>query len=320
MTKKLFLTLTLLTLALSACGRMAAEAPMAYSEAAEGDYYYAEEPAMAPMPGEPMYDEANYDIADNTGTVNVERMVIKNADLSIIVEDPSTKMDEIGSMAETMGGFIVSSNVYQRTIDSGIQVPHASITVRVPSEKLEEALEQIKTGVTEVQSENVSGQDVTKDYTDLASRLRNLEAAEEQLMEIMDEATETEDVLSIFNQLTSIREQIEVIKGQMQYYEESAALSVISVEITADEAVVPIQIGGWQPVGVAKDAVEMLIKTLQWLVDVGIWFVICVLPIGLIIGVPIWLVVRAVVRARRRRKAEKEVVPDTTELDVAQEE
>jgi hypothetical protein len=319
MTKKLFLTMILLTLVLTACGAASPAAPARYSGQAEGDYAAAEAPAMAPMPGGTVYDEANYVIADTTGTANSQQMVIKNADLSIIVEDPVTKMDEIGQMAETMGGFIVTSNVYQNTLNSGVKVPHASISVRVLAEHLDEALEQIKTGVTEVQTENVSGQDVTSDYTNLASRLRNLEAAEEQLMQIMDAATKTEDVLTVFNQLTSIREQIEVIKGQMQYYEESAALSLISVEITADEAMQPIQIGGWQPVGVAKDAVEMLIKTLQWLVNVGIWFVICILPIGLIIGVPIWLGVRAVVRARNRRKVGK-VAAETTEPDVGQEE
>ena len=56
----------------------------------------------------------------------------------------------------------------------------------------------------------------------------------------MEEATKTEDVLSVFNQLTQVREQIEVIKGQMQYYEQSAALSSISVELYANAAVQPV--------------------------------------------------------------------------------
>ena len=103
-----------------------------------------------------------------------------------------------------------------------------------------------------------------------------------------------------------MREQIEVIKGQMKYYEEAAALSKIAVSITADEAVQPIQVGGWQPSGVAKDAIEALIKTLQFLAEVGIWFVLCVLPVGLLIGLPLFFAVRAVIRIRKRRKAENE--------------
>ena len=56
---------------------------------------------------------------------------------------------------------------------------------------------------------------MTSDYTDLQSRLRNLEDAEEQLRTIMDSAFNTEDVLTVYNRLVEVREQIEVIKGQI---------------------------------------------------------------------------------------------------------
>jgi hypothetical protein len=98
----------------------------------------------------------------------------------------------------------------------------------------------------------VNSQDVTAEYTDLNSKLVNLEAAEKQLQEIMDSANRTEDVLSVYSQLVATREQIEVIKGQMKYYEQSAALSAISVQLIANAAMQPITIGGWQPVGVAS--------------------------------------------------------------------
>ena len=239
------------------------------------------------------------------GAVPVERMVIKNADLSVVVLEPVEKMEAIAAMAEEMGGYVVNSNVWQNTLSNGAKVPHASIAIRVPSERLDEALDRIKTGVGEILSENVSGQDVTSDYTDLASRLRNLEAAEAQLQEIMDEATKTEDVLQVYNNLVSVREQIEVIKGQMQYYEQAAAMSMISVDITGDEEAQPLQIGGWQPGGVAKDAIETMVDTLQWLGDVAIWVGLCVLPIGIIVGIPLFFAGRASLRLRKRRKAAK---------------
>ena len=256
-----------------------------------------------------LYDKEarSQNIASSRTEISAERMVIQNADLSIIAKDPAQSMDEIGKMAESMGGFIVESYLYQQTLNSGAQVPHATITIRVPAEKLEEALSQIKAGAVEVESANISGQDVTSQYTDLASRLRNLEAAEAQLQEIMDEANRTEDVLDVFNELVAVREQIEVIKGQMKYYEEAVALSKISVTITADEAVQPIQLGGWQPAGVAKEAIEALIQTLQFLVNVGIWVVLCVLPIGLLIGLPLFFIVRAVRKRRKAKVTEKPV-------------
>ena len=80
--------------------------------------------------------------------------------------------------------------------------------------------------------------------------------------------------------------------------------------ITADEAVQPIQLGGWQPVGVAKDAIEALIETLQFLGNAAIWFALCVLPIGLLIGLPLFFIIRAVVRKRRKSKAEKQLAAE----------
>jgi hypothetical protein len=177
---------------------------------------------------------------------------------------------------------------------------------------LDEALDKIKAGVGEILSENVSGQDVTREYTDLQSRLRNLEAAETQLQEIMDEASKTEDVLQVYNDLVNVREQIEVIKGQMQYFEQAAALSMISVDITGDEEAQPLQIGGWQPVGVAKDAIEAMVNTLQWLGDVAIWFVLCVLPIGIIVGIPLYFAGRYGLRLRKQRRAEKAEIEQET--------
>lgn len=305
MLKKALFVLIVLVLLLVSCGgsRMAnQEAP----EFASDEFYY-EKGAAEPAAPELYEEEArSSNLTITTIETSDERMVIKNADLAIIAEDPAQSMSEIGQMAESMGGFVVESYLYQQTLSSGVQVPHATITVRVPAEKLDEALSQIKAGAVEVESANLSGQDVTSQYTDLQSQLRNLEAAEAQLQAIMEEAIKTEDVLNVFNELVVVRGQIEIIKGQMQYYEQAAALSRIAVSITADEAVQPIQVGGWQPSGVAKDAVEALIKTLQFIVSAGIWVVLCVLPVALLIGLPLFFVVRAVIRARKRRKTESE--------------
>jgi hypothetical protein len=215
------------------------------------------------------------------------RLVIRNANLSIVVIDPGKAMDSIAAMAEEMGGFIVTSNLYKTTTNEGVEIPQAEITLRVPAEKLSDATSKIKALVenpaVDILSENVSGQDVTKEYTDTKSRLTNLEAAEKQLQNIMDAATKTEDVLAVYNQLVQVREQIEVLKGQVKYYEESAALSAISVSLRAQASVQPVVIAGWRPVGVARSAVQALINTLQFLGSAAIWIVIYILPVGVIL-------------------------------------
>lgn len=236
--------------------------------------------------------------------VPVQRMVIKNANLSIVVDDPGASMDAITQLAEDLGGFVVSSNLTQVRTENGIQVPQADITIRVPAESLDQALESIKSGAGRVLSENVSGEDVTQEYTDLESRLRNLESAESRLIQIMEEAQDTEDVLNVYNRLVEVQEQIELIKGQMQYYERSAALSAISVHIQANEAVQPLKIGNWQPVGVAKRAVQALINTLTFFGDAAIWILLYLVPVLIVLAIPFWLMWMLFRRWRRKRKSQ----------------
>jgi hypothetical protein len=214
-------------------------------------------------------------------------------------------MDAISRMADEMGGFVVSSNLYQTRTDRGLEIPEANITIRVPAERLDQALQVIKSGAGDILSETVTGEDVTQEYTDLSSRLRNLENTEEQLTEIMKDANRTEEVLNVYNQLVEVREEIEVIKGQMQYYQQAAALSAISVSIQANEAVQPLQIGGWQPVGVAKRAIQALINTLEFFGDVLIWLLIYIVPVVLILYFPIRWIWKGLKRLFRRRKKDQ---------------
>jgi hypothetical protein len=154
---------------------------------------------------------------------------------------------------------------------------------------------------------------VTQEYVDLKSRLKNLEAAEAQLTKIMEQATKTEDVLNVFNQLVATREQIEVLKGQIQYYEQSAAYSAISARLIAEETIKPIQVGGWKPQGEVRNAIQSLINFLQDFVNFLIWSVLYYLPklllIGLVVVLPIWLVYIIIRAIRRRSKKDKTPAP-----------
>lgn len=272
---------------------------------------YVEEmemPAAAPEAGMVMSDmEMAKEYSTYSGNAQgVERIVLKNASLSIVVDDPAATMDIISKLAEDLGGWVVSANLSKYTLENNVEVPHATITIRIPEEVLDEAIETIENqSEQDPLSKTINSQDVTSEYTDLKSRLRNLESAEEQLRQIMDEAVRTEDVMSVYNQLVSIREQIEVVKGQIKYYDEASALSSISVDILANEAVQPLTIGGWQPVGVAKDAIQALINTLKVLANIVIWMIIFILPIVVVFYLIFFLPIRAFVRLIKRNRANR---------------
>ncbi len=235
-----------------------------------------------------------------------ERMVIRNANLTIVVAEPAEVMEGIIALADEFGGFVVNSQLYQRTTASGVKVQEANVTIRVPAERLDEARERIKNYVEnpkeDILADNISGQDVTQEYTDLRSRLRNEEAAADQLREIMASATKTEDVLRTFNELKAVNEQIEVLKGQIKYYEEAAAMSAINVSIQAKETIEPVSVAGWSPKGVARDALQALIDIYQFIASAAIWIVITCLPVAVPAGAVIFLIVKGVQRARRKKR------------------
>ncbi len=316
MKKRIVFIFVVLIMVLTACGAKAASTPSPAAVAPNvraygtGGVTNEQAPGLAPAPAADGYTGKS----TTSTAVTQERMITMSVDLNIVVVDPQKKMDAINQMAKNLGGYLISMNLSQVYTSSGETVPQGSISIRVPSAKLDDALSQIKTGVVDVQSENRSGQDVTSQYVDLQSQLTNLQKAEQDLQAIMDEAknnsgndttTKTQDVLNVYSQIVSIRGQIEQITGQMKYLEETTSTSAINVTLIAEKTIQPIEIGGWKPQGVARDAVQALVKFLQGFVNFIIYFALLVLPILIVVFGPIALVIWGILALVRRRKAKK---------------
>ncbi len=317
MNKKIAIGLIALSLILAACGIRNASTP---SVDVQG---YGGGPAneFAPVPtAAPAYSDtykAPGDTSTNSSTTTLQdRLVIMNADLTIVIADPQAKVDAISQMATSLGGFVISLNMYQTTGQDGSSIPAGTISIRIPADKLDDALSQIKADAIEVRNDTRNSQDITASYVDLQSQLTNLELAETDLQAIMDEAknnpnsstsSKTQDVLAVYNQIVTVRGQIESIKGQMQYYEQASSYSLINVTLIAEETIKPIQIGSWKPEGVARDAIQSLVTFWQGFVNFLINLILLVLPILVTILVPIALVVWgiiALVKRQMRKKAQ----------------
>ena len=212
-----------------------------------------------------------------------DRVVIQNVDMSIVVKDPQAKMTEIGALARRLGGFVVSSNMNMVSLGDNLKVPEGTIAIRVPAKDLDTALAEIIANVVEVQTENRSGQDVTDQYVDLQSQLRAKQAAADKLYEIMQKTEKADETLLVFNQLTQVQSEVEVLKGQINYFEQAAALSAISVRLVAEQSAQPIVIAGWHPQGVAREAAQALIDFFQNFGTFLIWLVIYILPVGAVL-------------------------------------
>ncbi len=318
MKKRIVFVFVILSMILAACGVRAAATPSVdlYSPGVNGSGAPSNEAVPLPTQAYAGYDSTSKvtGVTSGSSPAAQDRLVIMNADLTIVVSDPQAKMEAINQMATSLGGFVISMNMYQTTTQNGQTAPEGSISIRVPAKLLDNALGQIKADAVEVRNENRSGQDVTASYVDLQSQLTNLEMAEADLQAIMDDAknnpnsnttSRTQDVLDVYNQIVAVRGQIESIKGQMQYYEQSSTYSLINVTLVAEETIQPIEIGGWKPEGVARDAIQTLIKFWQGFVNLLINLVLLILPILITIFGPIALIVWGIVALVKRQKRKK---------------
>jgi len=207
-----------------------------------------------------------------------ERMVVKTGSLSVVVEDVAKSVEEIVNYAEEKGGFLVTSNIDK----SGINLS-GYLTVRVPSDLLEDTIIFIK-NMGDIKNESIDGRDITEEYIDLESKLGNLKATEEQFLKIMKDAYKIEDVLAVQRELTSVRENIDVIEGRMKYLNESVDLSSITVYLSTDPSDLPVvdNEDQWKPFAVFKNALRSLVGVGKGILNGLIWFGVY-LPIFVVI-------------------------------------
>lgn len=282
------LSLVLATVLVAACAPVR---PVAQVRFDPDDQVVAAMPTMiAPMGASVDDGLVSNEMQDEQNT-SLERVVLKNASLVLVVADVDAKVAQISALADEFGGWVVNAQVSRTRDGEQSRVASASIVVRVDANRLDQALALIKEGVDEVESESVTGQDVTQDYVDLSSQVANLEAAERQLQEIMDRAEKTEDVMNVYNQLVSVRGQIETMRGRLRYYDEAATYSSVQITLRPTPVIQPVEIAGWQPLETARNAFQALVNVLRGVADVVIAVVVFGLPL-LILGIPLWVVRR----------------------------
>lgn len=200
-----------------------------------------------------------------------DRLIIRNGSMSLVVKHVSSLVDEVRVYVEGQGGFLVNSSINEQSTN-----PSASLTVRIPVDRYGATYEWVKGKAVKVVSETSSGQDVTEEYVDLDSRLRNLRASEQQFLEIMKRSGQISDVLAVQQQLERIRGEIEGVLGRQKYLTQSAKLATLTLYVSTEEKELPIvnPQQKWEPSAVAKAAVRSLAQFGQSFGNTVIWLAI----------------------------------------------
>jgi len=285
--KKLIIGLALVVLLLvpAACAGEAQEGGGSYLDTSNAGY-------PAPTEGGGV-DKANGSIEYTSTVVDEERMIVRTGDMSLVVEDINQTIEAITQMSLAFGGYVVSSYIQGEEEEM-----RGWISFRVPDDKFETALTQLRDMAVRVESEQTSSQDVTEEYIDLQARLGNAEATEQQYLALLDKAVDVEDILNIYNYLSQVRSEIEQLKGQIQYLEKTTSTSLISVSLEPETTDKPLVRSGWSALEVLKAAARGIVAFGQVLGTIAIWLLIFIPVWGTILGIIFW-------RLRKKKKARK---------------
>lgn len=303
--------LIVVTILISACGAPAAPpaAPQAVQREAAAQPQQPAAPQEAPAAGAaPAADAiaANAPAAgaaqDNSIGVQASpyqqgRLIIKNGEMTLLVADTDRALDQATSVATDTGGYIVASKTW---LQDGSK--YAQMTMGVPVDQFEVAQRRLRGLAVQVLNDTASGQDVSDRFVDLQSRLNNQEATAARIRDFLKDAKTVEEALKVNAQLTDVENEIEQIKGRMQFLKDRSAFSTLVVTLnpqlpTPTPTPTPTP-AYWQPGKTVESAGNALGGLLQGLGDMLIWLGIVVLPFAL----PLVIIAAVIVYFNRRKK------------------
>ena len=279
--KSLSTVLLTLVVGLSGCSRLksASEARLSTSEQKT-----IAEPIEAHNRGNYSLDQTEKAISEAA----VDRKIIRDANLTIEVASTTEVQQRITSIAETLGGFVVTSEAKQRQdTEPAKRTLDIKLVIRVPSGQFNSALEQIEKLATNLPERNVTGQDVTEEFIDLDARIKTQKALELQFLDIMKQAKKVDEALEVQSQIADVRTEIEKLEGRRRFLESKSSLSTITVNIHTPTPIVVTASGFTYTIREAlSDSIDVATGIVLFFIRFAIVttpvFVLLILPAGLL--------------------------------------
>jgi hypothetical protein len=223
------------------------------------------------------------------------RMVIRNGNISVNVDNVDRAAADIKQLTESSGGYIENSQIdiitipqVQRAENSGVlkesTEKYANMTVRVPENKFDNIFDSIK-GMGKLINENMNGNDITSEYRDTTARVDNLKIQENSLKQLMTKAKNVDEILRIESELNRVRTDIDIYSGDLKRWDDLVQLSTINIylkELKAEELKNVDVPGIW---GKAYQGFTKAINNILWGMEKAFIFLVTAIPYLLAAGV-----------------------------------
>jgi hypothetical protein len=159
-------------------------------------------------------------------------MVIYTTEVSLLVASPSQLVSSLGDVVTQAGGYVAG---VENKEEGG--VPVTTIRLKIPPDRYEPAMRQIRALAVEVTGEKATTQDVTEEFSDVQTQLASLEASHAQLLKLLERAQNVEEILKIQEKVAQTKTQIDRLKGRETFLERSSELATITVNARPAEEV-----------------------------------------------------------------------------------
>jgi hypothetical protein len=226
------------------------------------------------------------------------RKVIRNAELSIEVQSPAAAESTVSGLVEKLGGYVASSARDVVAGEGEKKWTTVTLSLRVPAQRLDEALREIKRLGAGAETEKIGSEDVTDEYIDVGARVANQRHLEQQLVTILAQVSKVDEALKVHQELTSVRTEIDKLEGRKRLLESESAVAKISVSLAPLRPVVGFSTAELG-VNVRKAATDS-VSVAGGIVTFAIRAAGVLLPLFVLFGLPLlsalWLV------KRRQRK------------------
>jgi len=204
-----------------------------------------------------------------TLVTNPSRNLILTANVAMKTQDPWATADKARAIANGLGGDILAMSQTGQGENRS-----ALVTLRVPSDRFDEALRQLKLLDGEVVTSNVDAKDVTDQFTDLQARLVAKQAEEQRYLQLFPQAKTVDETLKIDAALGNVRVQIEQLQGQLNLIKNRTEFSTITMSIAPIVTVPTATTGGWDPSVTFARAIAALSVFFKFAADLAIWVLV----------------------------------------------
>lgn len=300
-------TLCMLAALLAGCGGASKStqafdaAAAAPAEAANGAYYDMESAKS----------EDGGLTGDTDSTVLPEgRKWIITVNMSAETEDLDALMEALNGKISGLGGYVEDQDSYNGSMYSSRRYRSASLTVRIPAQRVDEFTEEMS-GIANVVSTNLSREDITLSYVATESRVKALQTEEARLLELMEQAETMADLLEIESRLTDVRYELENRASQLRLYDNQVDYATIYLSIDEVQEYTPVEEPTvWERI--SGGFVSSIKGVGNGLLDLLVW-VLAKSPYLVILGGVTAGVVVLIKKRKTRRAAKKAAKQNPTE-------